>query len=59
MARRINPRRTFHRLRRTFAEMDYAQRRMFEIRSGLPPEHSLERARDKAMIAELEARWRI
>jgi hypothetical protein len=39
--------------------MDHAQRRVFEIRTGLPSEHTLERARDKAMIAELEAHWRI
>jgi hypothetical protein len=39
--------------------MDYAQRRMFEIRTGLPSDNSLERARDKALIAELEAHWRM
>jgi hypothetical protein len=59
MARRYNPRHTVHRIRRTFAEMDYAQRRMFEIRAGLPPASSLDRARDKAMIAQLEAHWRM
>jgi hypothetical protein len=48
-----------HQIRRTLAELAYAQRRMFEIRTGLPPAHSLERARDKAMIAELEAHWRL
>jgi hypothetical protein len=37
--------------------MDYAQRRMFEIRTGLPST-SIDRVRDKAMIAELEAHWR-
>ena len=59
MARRINPRQTLQRIRRSLAEMDHAQRRMFEIRTGLPPEHTLERARDKAMLAELEAHWRM
>jgi hypothetical protein len=59
MARRISPRHTLHRIRRAFAEMDHAQRRVFEIRTGLPSEHSVERARDKAMLAELEAHWRI
>jgi hypothetical protein len=39
--------------------MDHAQRRMFEIRTGLAPASSLERARDKAMLAELEAHWRL
>jgi len=59
MTRRISPRDTLHRIRRAFAEMDHAQRRVFEIRTGLPSEHTLERARDKAMIAELEAHWRV
>lgn len=59
MARRFSPRHAVHRIRRTLAEMDHAQRRMFEIRAGLPPATSLDRARDKAMIAELEAHWRM
>lgn len=59
MSRRFSPRHTIHRIRRTLAEMDHAQRRMFEIRAGLPRERSLERARDKAMLAELEAHWRL
>jgi hypothetical protein len=59
MARRINPRDTLRRIRRGVAEMDYAQRRLFEIRTGLPPADTLERARDKALIAELEAHWRM
>ena len=59
MARRFNPRHTLHRIRRSLAEMDHAQRRVFEIRTGLPPERALERARDKALIAELEAHWRM
>lgn len=48
-----------HQIRRTLAQIAYAQRRMFEIRTGLPPAHTIERARDKAMIAELEAHWRL
>jgi hypothetical protein len=59
MARRISPRHALQRIRRSVSEMDYAQRRVFEIRTGLPPAHSLERARDKALIAELEAHWRM
>lgn len=47
-----------HRIRRSLAEMDYAQRRIFEIRTGVPLTQEIDRARDKAMIAELEARWR-
>jgi BMFP domain-containing protein YqiC len=57
MARRLTTLK--HRIRRSLAEMDYAQRRMFEIRTGMPVSHSIERARDKAMIAELEAHWRM
>jgi hypothetical protein len=57
MARRLTTLK--HRIRRTWAEMDYAQRRSFEIRTGQPAAHSVERARDKALIAELEAHWRM
>jgi hypothetical protein len=46
------------RIRRSLSEMSYAQRRVFEIRTGLPVSSSLENARDKALIAELEAHWR-
>ena len=59
MARRVSPRHIVHQVRRTLAEMDHAQRRMFEIRTGLAPASSLERARDNAMLAELEAHWRL
>jgi hypothetical protein len=55
MARRLTTLR--HRIRRSMSEVHYAQRRMFEIRTGLPAT-SIERVRDKAMIAELEAHWR-
>jgi hypothetical protein len=47
------------RLRRSLSEMDYAQRRLFEIRTGLSGTNSIDNARDKAMIAELEAHWRM
>ena len=47
------------RIRRSLAEMDYAQRRVFEIRTGVPGTDTLQRARDRAMIAELEAHWRM
>lgn len=57
MTRRVS--RTLQRIRRSLREMDEAQRRLFEIRTGIPSEVSVERARDKAMIAELEAHWRL
>jgi hypothetical protein len=57
MARRLNTLK--QRIRRSVTEMDYAQRRMFEIKAGLPAGSSRERARDRALIAELEAHWRM
>jgi hypothetical protein len=48
-----------HRIRRTLADMGYAGRRVYEIGAELPAADSLERARDKALIAELEAHWRM
>jgi hypothetical protein len=61
MARRRNSLKVVQvvqRIRRTLSEMDYAQRRMFEIRTGLPATN-VDRVRDNAMIAELEAHWRM
>lgn len=58
MARRFTPRATVQRIRRGLAEMHHAQRRVFEIRTGLPAT-SIDRVRDKAMMAELEAHWRL
>ena len=47
------------RIRRSLAEMDYAQRRSFELRTGVPVTgYSIDSARDKALIAELEAHFR-
>jgi hypothetical protein len=46
------------RIRRGLADMDNAQRRLFEIRTGTPAAR-VETARDKALIAELEAHFRI
>jgi BMFP domain-containing protein YqiC len=48
-----------HRIRRALGEMDYAQRRSFEIRTGVPARRNIDSARDKALIAELEAHFRI
>ncbi len=59
MARRLSARHAIQRIRRGLAEMNHAQRRLFEIRAGLPSESALVRARDQAMIANLEAHWRM
>lgn len=59
MSRRISPRHAVQRIRRSLADMDHAQRRVFEIRTGVTATQELERARDKAMIANLEAHWRM
>ncbi|MFZ1993513.1 MAG: hypothetical protein WAU75_05340 [Solirubrobacteraceae bacterium] len=56
MARRLTTLK--QRIRRSLSEMAYAQRRMFEIRTGVSAASGIDRARDKAMIAELEAHWR-
>jgi hypothetical protein len=56
MARRLT--RLKRRIRRSLTEMDYAQRRLFEIRTGVPTS-TVDSARDRAMIAELEAHWRM
>jgi BMFP domain-containing protein YqiC len=47
------------RIRQSLAEMDYAQRRSFEIRTGVPATRRVDSARDKALIAELEAHFRV
>jgi hypothetical protein len=39
--------------------MDHAQTRLLEIRTSLPAENTRESARDEAMIANLEAQWRM
>jgi hypothetical protein len=49
-------RRTFGRAKKLWAEMDYAQRRLLEIRTGVPlstPEETKAR-HDQAEVAELE-----
>jgi hypothetical protein len=59
MARTFSPRHTIRRIRRAVAEMNDAQRRVFEIRSGMRSRGTVQDARDKAMIANLEAHWRM
>ena len=56
MARRLST--VKQRIRRARSEMNYAQRRLFEIRTGVPAATSIDSVRDKALIAELEAHWR-
>jgi hypothetical protein len=56
MARRLSTLK--RRIRRSLAEMNYTQRRVFEIKTGLPATN-IDRVRDKALIAELEAHWRM
>jgi hypothetical protein len=59
MTRRLKSLKTVQRIRRIVAELADADRRMFEIRTGVPAARRIDSARDKAMIAELEAHWRI
>ncbi|MFL5862695.1 MAG: hypothetical protein ACJ780_18280 [Solirubrobacteraceae bacterium] len=59
MARRFGSRHTIQRIRRTLAELEYAQRRLFEIQTGLRPAGPLQHTADRAAIAELEAQWRL
>jgi hypothetical protein len=59
MARTLSPRHTIQRIRRALAEMNHGQRRAFEARTCLRSGNTLEQARDKAMIANLEAHWRM
>jgi hypothetical protein len=47
--------RAITRIRRTWAELDYAQRRLLEIRTGIPFSDDEKRARRWAEIDELEA----
>ena len=46
------------RVRRIVGETEYAHRRLFEIRTGLPVT-GVRRVLDRALIAELEAHWRV
>ena len=43
------------RVRRSWAEIDYAQRRMFELRTGISLLTTAHCAQDRARIEELEA----
>ena len=43
------------RLRRAWVEMDYAQRRMFELRTGVASLPATRRRRDVSSVEDLEA----
>jgi hypothetical protein len=48
------------RIRRAIGDMNHGQQRAFEMRTGqLSGGARLERERDKAMLANLEAHWRM
>jgi hypothetical protein len=47
-------RRTIKRLRRTWSELDYAQRRLMEIRTGLELSSGRDRRQLATTVAELE-----
>ena len=48
-------RQTIKRVRRVWSELDYAQRRLFEIRTGVPVTEPDERSRPASTVEELEA----
>jgi hypothetical protein len=48
-------RRTIRRVKRICAELDYANRRMLEIRTGIPFTEPHERVRPASSVEELEA----
>jgi hypothetical protein len=45
---------TIRRIKHTWGELDYAQRRLFEIRTGIPVTPEGERAQARAETRELE-----
>ena len=50
-----NPNRTLGRIRETVAEMNYAQRRVVEIKIAMPPEELPYSSTERHEIEELEA----
>jgi hypothetical protein len=56
-AKQPNSSRAIDRAKRIWAELDYAQRRMFEVRTGGPSLERAERLRSRAVIDELEAQF--
>lgn len=58
MITKLHAQGTVQRLKNAWADMDYAQRRLVEIRLGIPPERSARRRKERAQIEELEALYR-
>ena len=50
---------TIKRVKRAWAEMDYAQRRLFEIRTGIPASGRDEAARPATTVDELETLYEL
>jgi hypothetical protein len=50
--------RTINRLKQIWSELDYAQQRLFEIRTGIPASALEKRAKARAQIDELERVYR-
>jgi hypothetical protein len=49
--------RTIGRIKQIWAELDYAQRRLLEIRTGIPSLAQPERASPRGSAEELDALW--
>jgi hypothetical protein len=52
---KTHTRRELRRIRNTVADMNYAQRRLVEVKLGIPPEESRYRNTKRREIEELEA----
>jgi hypothetical protein len=52
---KTHTRRKVRRIRDTVADMNYAQRRLVEVKLGIPPEESRYRSAKRQEIEELEA----
>jgi BMFP domain-containing protein YqiC len=58
-ATKSNVRQATNRVKRVWAEMDYAQRRLFEIRTGVAVIDRSQRTSPAASVDELEALYRL
>lgn len=54
-ALKTGTRRKIRRIKNTAADMNYAQRRLVEVKLGIPPEESRYRSTERREIEELEA----
>lgn len=59
MALKLKAQGTVQRLKNAWADMDYAQRRLVEIRVGIPPKESIRQRNERARIEQLEAIYRL